>query len=161
MMRFLSVVFPGHFFNENAFLKYSHGGRKMRIDHSALYVEYLEREKAFFEEYFNAEASGLYHNFKTGFRSYFLSFGEGSRLEIMTRDDLSVMEKPLFRSGFHHISFCVGTKEDVDKLTYRLKEDGYTCISGPRLTGDGYYESCILDSENNQIEIMAEKGDNL
>ncbi len=133
----------------------------MRIDHSALYVEHLEREKAFFEEYFGANASGLYHNFKTCFRSYFLTFEDGSRLEIMTRPDLSVMEKTLFRSGFHHISFCAGTKEDVDKLTYRLKEDGYTCISGPRLTGDGYYESCILDSENNQIEIMAEKGDNL
>ena len=90
----------------------------MRIDHSALYVEHLETEKAFFEKYFNAAAGQLYHNPKTGFRSYFLSFEEGSRLEIMTRDDLSVMEKPMFRSGFHHISFCVDSKEDVDVLTH-------------------------------------------
>ena len=47
----------------------------------------------------------------------------------------------------------LGSKEKVDKLTAQLKADGYEVISGPRTTGDGYYESCIVVIEENQIEI--------
>ena len=59
----------------------------------------------------------------------------------------------LARTGFIHGAFSVGSKEKVDELTRWLREDGYQVISGPRTTGDGYYESCILDGEGNQIEI--------
>lgn len=125
----------------------------MKIDHIAMYVKDLEGTKQFFERYFNAAANNLYHNEKTGFRSYFLTFDDGARLEIMNRTDLKNAEKTLQRAGYIHIAFSVGSKERVDSLTAQLKQDGYEVISGPRTTGDGYYESCIVAIEDNQIEI--------
>lgn len=125
----------------------------MKIEHVAMYVNNLEGAKTFFETYFNARSNELYHNTKTGFRSYFLSFDDGARLEIMNKEQMDDLEKPLNRTGFAHLTFALGSKEAVDTLTKKLKEDGYKVISGPRTTGDGYYESCILGFENNQIEI--------
>lgn len=125
----------------------------MKIDHIALYVNDLEAAKTFFVTYFDAKPNKIYHNVKTDFRSYFLSFDDGSRLEIMCKPDLSDMEKPLQRTGFIHIAISVGSKEKVNALTKRLSEDGYAVVSGPRTTGDGYYESCIIGLEGNQIEI--------
>ena len=94
-----------------------------------------------------------YHNPKKKFRSYFLSFDGEARLEIMNKADQVDSEKNLAATGFIHLAFSVGSKEKVDELTARLKADGYEVISEPRTTGDGYYESCILDFEGNQIEI--------
>lgn len=125
----------------------------MKIEHVAMYVNNLEGAKTFFETYFNARSNELYHNTKTGFRSYFLSFDDGARLEIMNKEQMDDLEKPLNRTGFAHLTFALGSKEAVDTLTKKLKEDGYEVISGPCTTGDGYYESCILGFENNQIEI--------
>lgn len=125
----------------------------MKIDHIAMYVKDLEGTKQFFERYFDAAAGGLYHNEKTGFRSYFLTFGDEARLEIMNKPNLDDAEKGLQRTGYIHIAFSVGCKEKVDFLTAQLKEDGYEVFSGPRTTGDGYYESCIVAIEGNQIEI--------
>lgn len=125
----------------------------MRIEHIAIYYEDLERAKAFFVDYFGAMPNEVYHNKKTGFRSYFLTFDDGARLEIMNRPDVQKKEKELVQTGFIHVAFAVGSKEKVDGLTNRLKADGYPVISGPRTTGDGYYESCVLDLEGNQIEI--------
>ena len=71
----------------------------------------------------------------------------------MTSPAVSDDEKKMARSGFIHIAFSLGNREDVDSLTERLKNDGYIVASGPRITGDGYYESCILDAEGNQIEL--------
>lgn len=125
----------------------------MRIEHVALYVEELERSRHFFEKYFGAVSNTQYHNRKTGFRSYFLSFEDGCRLEIMNREELLSCDNTAARTGFIHIAFSVGSKEKVDELTEQLKGDGYQVTSGPRTTGDGYYESCIVDLEGNQIEI--------
>lgn len=125
----------------------------MRIEHIALYVSVLEAAKDFFVTYLGAMPDTGYHNVKTGFRSYFLTFDDGARLEIMNKPALSNDEKPLARTGYIHIAFSVGSKENVDALTQRLKEDGYAVISGPRMTGDGYYESCVVGIEDNQIEI--------
>lgn len=125
----------------------------MRVEHIAIYVADLEEEKRFFTEFFGAESNNGYHNSKTGFRSYFLTFGDGARLELMSRPDTDNAEKGLCRTGWAHLAFSAGSREKVDELTARLKENGYRVISGPRTTGDGYYESCILDSEGNQIEI--------
>lgn len=125
----------------------------MRIEHIAMYVEDLERSRQFFEEYFDAVSNTQYHNQKTGFRSYFLSFGDGCRLEIMNREELLSCDNTVARAGFIHIAFGVGSKDKVDELTERLKADGYQVTGGPRTTGDGYYESCIVDLEGNQIEI--------
>lgn len=125
----------------------------MKIEHIAMYVNDLEKAKDFFVTYFSAAANDGYHNPRTDFRSYFLTFRDGSRLEIMTKPDLTDSGDFLNRFGYAHIAFSVGSREAVDSLTARLKSDGYPVISGPRTTGDGYYESCILGFEGNQIEI--------
>lgn len=127
----------------------------MKIEHAAMYVNDLEKARRFFKVYFDAKSGEIYHNPKTGFRSYFLSFDDGARLEIMNKPQMDGGEKPLNRTGYIHLAFSVGGRERVDTLTARLKSDGYPVVSGPRTTGDGYYESCILDAEGNQIEITA------
>lgn len=127
----------------------------MQIEHIALYVNDLEKAKDFFATYFDAKSNDGYHNSKTGFRSYFLSFDGGARLEIMKKPEMCDLEKEPDRTGYAHIAFSVGGREKVDSLTERLSADGYKVISGPRTTGDGYYESCIIDIEENQIEITA------
>lgn len=125
----------------------------MKIEHIALYVNDLEGARDFFVKYFGAKSNEGYHNQKTGFRSYFLTFEDGARLEIMTKPDLTDSGDCLSRYGYAHLAFSVGTREAVDQLTARLTSDGYPVYSGPRTTGDGYYESCILGFEGNLIEI--------
>ena len=125
----------------------------MKIEHIAMYVKDLEKTKTFFEIYLNARANAGYHNPKSDFRSYFLSFDDGARLEIMNKPQMQDSPKALTQTGYIHIAFSVGSKEKVDELTAKLKEDGYEIISGPRITGDGYYESCVVGIEGNQIEI--------
>ena len=113
----------------------------MRIEHVALYVKDLENAKKFFMKYLGAKSNDGYHNQKTGFCSYFLI------------PEMADLPKKLARTGYSHIAFSVGSIEKVDALTAELKADGYEVISGPRTTGDGYYESCIVAVEDNQIEI--------
>ena len=125
----------------------------MRLDHTAMYVQDLEGMKTFFVRYFSASANAMYVNPRTGLRTYFLTFPDGGRLEIMNRPEVSVQALDLFRGGYVHIAFSVGGKDKVDELTQRLKAGGYTVLSGPRTTGDGYYESCVSGPENNLIEI--------
>lgn len=125
----------------------------MKIDHIAMYVNDLEAAKSFFVKYLNAVPNNEYHNKSTGFRSYFLSFEGGSRLELMNKPTMEDIKKSANRTGLAHIAFSVGSKEKVDSLTQTLKSDGYTIISGPRTTGDAYYESCIVGIEENLIEI--------
>lgn len=125
----------------------------MKIEHIALYVNDLEKARGFFRKYLGAASNAGYHNPKTNFRSYFLSFEDGARLEIMTKPEMQDAPKALARTGYAHIAFSVGSKEKVDALTAELKADGYEVVSGPRTTGDGYYESCIVAVEGNQIEL--------
>ena len=125
----------------------------MRIEHIAMYVNDLEAARDFFVRYFDAVSNEGYHNRTTDFRSYFLSFDDGARLELMKKSQMDDAEKTLNRTGYVHIAFSLGSKEAVDELTVRLINDGYQVISGPRTTGDGYYESCIIGIEGNQIEI--------
>lgn len=125
----------------------------MKIDHCAMYVFDLEGSKRFFIKYFNAVSNDMYHNPRTGLKTYILSFDSGARLEIMTRPDSVKCDMNPLRSGYIHLSMSVGSKEAVDTLTAKLKADGYEVLSGPRTTGDGYYESCIAGPEKNLIEI--------
>ena len=124
----------------------------MKIEHIALYVNDLEEARTFFMKYLGAKSNEGYHNPKTNFRSYFLSFDDGARLEIMNKPEMSDLPKDLAHTGYAHLAFSVGSKERVDSLTAELKSNGYEVLSGPRTTGDGYYESCIVVIENNQIE---------
>ncbi len=125
----------------------------MKIEHIAMYVDDLEGAKDFFIKYFGAAPNEGYHNEKTGFCSYFLSFDDGARLEIMNSPLLEENKKSIYRSGYVHVAFSLGSKEAVDELSERFKEDGFEIISGPRTTGDGYYESAIIGFEGNIIEI--------
>ena len=125
----------------------------MKIEHIALYVNDLEEARNFFQKYLGAESNCGYHNPNTGFRSYFLTFDDGARLEIMNKPEMSDLPKDAVRTGYAHIAFSVGSKEKVDSLTVTLKAAGYEVISGPRTTGDGYYESCIIAMEGNMIEL--------
>ena len=125
----------------------------MKIEHVAMYVNDLEAARDFFVKFFDGVSNGGYYDEKTGFRSYFISFEDGPRLELMNKPDMINDPKPLNRSGYAHIAFSVGSKEKVDELTGRIMAAGFEVVSGPRTTGDGYYESCIVDIENNQVEI--------
>ena len=125
----------------------------MKIEHIALYVHDLEVAKDFFCRYFGAKANDGYHNRRTDFRSYFLTFDGGARLEIMHKPALEDPEKILNRTGYIHLAFSTSSRDSVDALTQQLAADGYPTLSGPRTTGDGYYESCVLGFEGNLIEI--------
>ena len=149
----------------------------MRIDHAALFCRDLEQMRQFFIDYFDARSNEQYHNPRTGLHTYILSFTEGStRLELMQRteqrepssslewtshDGRRQSQRPDVQDadpsqpaiGYVHLSFAVGSRKGVDLLTRRLAADGYTVTSGPRTTGDGYYESSILGPEGIQIEV--------
>ena len=127
--------------------------KQMRIEHVAMYVNDPEAVRDFFVKYLGGHSNDGYHNKTTDFRSYFISFGDGARLEIMSKPGLIDQDKPLNRTGYVHIAFSVGSRDKVDELTERLREDGYEVVSGPRITGDGYYESCVVVIEGNQIEL--------
>ena len=126
----------------------------MRIDHIALFCRDLVAMRQFFLDYFEAVSNEQYHNPRTDLRTYILSFTEGStRLELMQRPDVADADPSVAAIGYIHISIAVGSKRGVDLLTRRLADDGYPVLSGPRTTGDGYYESCILGPERIQIEV--------
>ena len=126
----------------------------MRIDHAALFCRDLEQMRQFFIDYFDARSNEQYHNPRTGLRTYILSFTEGStRLELMQRPDVQDADPSQPAIGYVHLSFAVGSRKGVDLLTRRLAADGFTVTSGPRTTGDGYYESSILGPERIQLEI--------
>ena len=125
----------------------------MKIEHIAMFVNDLEKARDFFIKYLGATSNDGYHNKDTGFRSYFLSFDDGARIEIMNKPGVSDMDKNLERTGYSHIAFSVGSSQEVDRLTKQLSMDGFKIISGPRTTGDGYYESCVVVFEGNQIEL--------
>ena len=125
----------------------------MRIEHVAMYVNDLEAARDFFIKYLGGVSNDGYHNKTTDFRSYFLTFEDGARLEVMAKPGMVDGIKSVKRTGYIHIAFSLGSKEAVDELTARLKQDGYEVVSGPRTTGDGYYESCIVGIEGNQIEL--------
>ncbi|MCR5461035.1 MAG: VOC family protein [Acetatifactor sp.] len=125
----------------------------MRIEHVAAYVNDLEKARDFFVEFLNGTSNGGYHNKNTGFRSYFISFEDGARLELMNKPGMEEEGKSPDRAGYAHLALSVGSKEKVDELTDRLRAAGYEVLSGPRTTGDGYYESCIVAIEGNLIEL--------
>lgn len=125
----------------------------MKIEHIAVFTTDLERECAFFEKYFGARRGALYHNKTTGFQSFFLTFEGGARLEIMTRAERAKEPRERFATCFAHIAISVGSKEKVLELTALLERDGIEIASAPRTTGDGYFESVVLDFDGNSIEI--------
>lgn len=127
----------------------------MKIEHLALWTDKLEELKNFYTTYFGAIAGKRYHNPVKTFTSYFLSFGNGARLEIMHRPEVEMEYGSGFRKGLIHFAVATGSETEVDRLTERLRNDGYTIAGEPRRTGDGYYESVVVDPDGNLIEITA------
>ncbi|MFZ4861178.1 VOC family protein [Sphingobacterium sp. Mn56C] len=129
----------------------------IKIEHIGLWVDNLELMRTFYCTYFGLDSSDLYLNPTTTFSSYFLTFGLGNtRLELMHRPDiLEEPDKRGFSKGIAHFALTVGDKDAVHLLTERLRTDGYTIASEPRTTGDGYYESVVLDPEGNYVELAA------
>lgn len=124
----------------------------MRIEHVAIWVKDLEKMKDFYETYFNGKSNEKYHNQTKGFESYFLKFESGARLEIMRKVGVD-REAQNDIIGWAHVAFSLGSKEKVNELTTQLQNVGYVLVNGPRVTGDGYYESVMEDPEGNLIEI--------
>jgi lactoylglutathione lyase len=127
----------------------------MRIEHVALWTTDLERCKRFYASYFGAVAGADYMNPSKGFTSCFLSFTDGARIEVMQTSAFSplALEPGAQRMGFTHIAISVGSASRVDELTKNLRGDGYQILDGPRRTGDGYYESVVLDPDGYRVEI--------
>jgi lactoylglutathione lyase len=129
----------------------------MRIEHIAIWTTDLDRCKQFYTSYFGATAGPNYVNAAKGFESCFLSFDNGARLEVMTTTSLSLVQSPpgAERLGLTHLAISVGSERVVDELTKRLQSDGFAIVDGPRRTGDGYYESVVIDPDGNRVEICA------
>lgn len=127
----------------------------MKIEHIAIWTKDLKRIKEFYEKYFDGSSNELYTNQEKKFKSYFLSFDSGARLEIMQRPDIQSAQKSSDKEyfGYAHIAISVGSEGKVDELTEILRNDGFPVLDGPRRTGDGYYESVVSDPDGNRIEI--------
>ena len=127
----------------------------MKIEHVAIYTRDLEALKSFYTKYFNASSNELYVNPRKGFSSYFLSFSDGARLELMQMEAIpDSLNDPISQAtGIIHIAFSLGSRGAVDRMSERLREEGFRILDGPRQTGDGYYECAFLDPDDNRIEI--------
>lgn len=127
----------------------------MKIEHIAIWTANIEALRHFYEEYFGGISGARYENRNKCFESYFLTFEGGSRLELMQMPTIPDNQNNAVDQylGLIHMAFSVGSREAVDRLTERIKEAGYSVVGEPRQTGDGYYESCILDPDGNRIEI--------
>jgi len=127
----------------------------MKIEHLAIWTWQLEALKDFYVQYFNAVANEKYHNPVKQFSSYFLSFDDGARLELMEMPGIPASTHDILRqhTGLIHFAVSTGSREKVDALTETIRQAGFTVLGEPRWTGDGYYESVILDPDNNRIEI--------
>ncbi len=127
----------------------------MKIEHLAIYVKDLEGMRSFYETWFGAKAGEKYFNPVKNFQSYFLSFENGCRLELMHQPQVPDNQNDIEKQnlGLIHFAVSVGSEELVNELTEKLHAAGNRITGEPRWTGDGYYESVVLDPEGNRIEI--------
>ena len=130
----------------------------MKIEHVAIWVKDIDKVCEFYRKYFDGVVHPIYHNPAKQFTSRFVTFDDGARLEIMHRPDIDVETEAMFHvehCGLTHLSFSVGSKEEVDRLTQQMSADGIQVVGQPRTTGDGYYESVVLDPEGNRVEVCS------
>jgi lactoylglutathione lyase len=128
----------------------------MQLEHIAIWTKQLETLREFYMTYFHGVAGPKYHNAKKGFQSYFLSFGNGARIEIMSVPSVQ-SNKEIHpgnpTQGLTHLAFEVENSEEVDRKYHELRNEGFPVLDGPRMTGDGYYEFTTLDPDGNRIEV--------
>src|SRR3954452_21593441 len=128
----------------------------MTLEHAAIWTNNLEKLKDYYKKYFDAESSDKYTNLNKNFQSYFLSFKSGARLELMSGLNIPVNSNDTIQKqhlGIIHLAFGVDTMNEVNEKAKQLQNDGYKILSGPRKTGDGYYEFETLDPDNNRLEV--------
>ena len=130
----------------------------MKIEHVAIWAKDIDKVCDFYHKYFDGVVHPIYHNPAKQFTSRFVTFEDGARLEIMHRPDIDadVGTEAMFHvehCGLTHLSFSVGSKEEVDRLTQKMSDDGIQVVGQPRTTGDRYYESVVLDPEGNRVEV--------
>ena len=128
----------------------------MKLEHVAIWTDQLELLKAYYVKYFGGQANQKYTNHEKKFSSYFLQFESGARLEIMSMPNIpaNLNDKIVLQhKGIIHLAFGVDTLQEVDEKAAQLKADGFAILSGPRKTGDGYYEFETLDPDDNRIEV--------
>ena len=127
----------------------------IKIEHIAMWVKDLEGMRDFYIKYFDASSNERYFNARTNFSSYFLSFSDGCRLELMRKSEIIDPHDELHIefTGLVHFAISLGSSDAVDMLTEQLRNDGFEVVREPRTTGDGYYESIVLDPEGNKIEL--------
>ena len=126
----------------------------MTIEHIAIWTNNLEELRDFYCTFFDGKSKEKYFNPVRKFESYFITFASGTRLELMRLPDLVAKESANTLVGLAHIAFKVKENDEVDRLTKLFREQGITITGEPRLTGDGYYESIILDPDGNMIELV-------
>ena len=130
----------------------------MTLEHVAIWTDKLEALKDYYSKYFGGTPNDKYTNEKNQFHSYFLTFKSGARLEIMTMANIPCnLNDTIIKQhkGIIHLAFGVDTKMEVEEKARQLEGDGFKILSGPRKTGDGYYEFETLDPDNNRIEVTA------
>lgn len=126
----------------------------MRIHHIAIWTFRLEEMKEFYTRYFQGTSNEKYVNPKKGFESYFIRFDDGAELELMSRADVQNVPIEENRKGLTHFAFLIDSKEEVLRLTEELRAKGYTIAGEPRTSGDGYFESVVLDPDGNRVECV-------
>jgi lactoylglutathione lyase len=130
----------------------------MTIDHVAIWTTQIEKLKDFYVKYFNGTVNRKYRNNENNFESYFVSFGPGSRIELMQKPGIPEnLNDPVEKQhlGIIHLSFGAENMAEVNRKSADLSRDGYIILRGPRKTGDGYWEFETLDPDNNRIEVSA------
>ena len=127
---------------------------KMKLHHIAIWTFRLEELKKFYIRFFGGESNEKYVNSKKGFESYFISFGEGPSLELMSRPDVQNTVVEENRVGLTHLAFTFPSREEVLRFTEEMRSEGYTIAGEPRTSGDGYFESVVLDPDGNRIECV-------
>lgn len=125
----------------------------MVIAHTAIYTQDPERLADFYCRWFGGRAGREYENPARGVSSRFIDFGPGARLELMNSRNLEETVRREFTAGYAHLAFSTESAGEVERLTARLREAGYTVVRGPRTTGGGFFESCVLDPDGNRVEI--------
>ena len=131
---------------------------KINLEHIAIWTRQLEVLKDFYVKYFDGVPNEKYTNTQKQFESYFISFDSGARLELMRMPDIPENSNDTIQDqhlGIIHLAFGVESPDLVDRKAQELKEDGYVILSGPRKTGDGYYEFETLDPDNNRLEVTS------
>ncbi len=130
----------------------------MTLEHVAIWTNQLDKLKDYYIKYFGGQPNSKYTNKKREFHSYFLTFQSGARLELMTMPNILDNQNDTIKAqhqGIIHLAFGVDTLKEVDHKAKELQADGYQILSGPRKTGDGYYEFETLDPDNNRLEVTA------